>query len=897
MHPQRKIMGARTEENDQRQAEKSPSGQSRLKRSTTLGDNYHGPPSGPSTKLITKTVSTTPPATPDKLSDSTVAKNWGWADDWSDDTELHGEQERDPHGQAWASQRQFATPNSGHTPNSGSYGQISPNRRGNISGRGYTKGSTKNPYNVQWNGLQFVRSPSISSDCSTGSLHSPTDGNSSVAPSDSRASATGAPTPIGHTTATSIDGDTTNPPTSIPANGSDGNNEGTTPPPPIPPTPRDDPPAGDGDSPGKDSGNDDKDKDDDGFKPVLPKQDKPLKGAIQSKKYITGIRLECIAHHANAGWHPNDLKYFLELVAAIDPKAITMNSRCEFSSAKSLASLSTRTSFDFGKYCDTRNIQWGKASDGKFKVYFSLYVASDIISKSLKELKEDTDIKAFLQAGKCFLVPHQLHESVTKVVGYFFGKDIRHTYRDDLRERLKRHINYSKTGPPSSIPVQIIVTQAGAGDFVTPMCAAVVGERDYKNVLSILDSRPLPNLEIILHQWKRDNSDQFLEKVKQHAMTVAESSAFKLSAMCGYHIELMRQAVLAEPLTSFIVDIPTTSHTHTSGVAYVQHFKQHKAEVLQWLEPYLVQLHKDCPDAQFPDGPLLVHTAGSKAMTKRSTATVASLSDKPALPPSRFAKTIINSNAKAPMSRKRAPIFTPPKSINTNIKSFSEALQGINKSTADPATAAGTEDTAGTASTPAPTDDASAGLSSLGHSLDAGDEASHVTHATQTTDNRSSKSIYEKQLEEENASLKKKLQEANQHHTITLQQLKALQQQHNTVTQQQDSAALEMTALKETVAALQRQMEAFSSNPNKTARPTNPPLPAAEAPPETPSGKSPPPKKQHTEPPEPAIPVQPQQLFEPSDDGGFQVDLQNTGSSQTDGHIQSKDVGPAHHSS
>jgi len=94
-----------------------------------------------------------------------------------------------------------------------------------------------------------------------------------------------------------------------------------------------------------------------------------------------------------------------------------------------------------------KTIQWGKPSEGQAKTVLSFYIASDIITPSLKELREDQAMANFLQATQCTMVSHALTESHTQVLCYFAGKDIQHTYRQDLHHRLANHLQ-QHLGPP-----------------------------------------------------------------------------------------------------------------------------------------------------------------------------------------------------------------------------------------------------------------------------------------------------------------------------------------------------------------------------------------------------------------------------------------------------------------
>jgi len=186
-------------------------------------------------------------------------------------------------------------------------------------------------------------------------------------------------------------------------------------------------------------------------------------------------------------WSTDDLLLVLQTIQAHDPKAMlsSADNKTKPTLVIDILRKAQKDTLWFTKFTAMKTMTWGKPSDGTTKIVFSFWLTSTIIKKDLAQLRMDSDLTEMLKGTNTYMKVTKLLEPHGKIVGYFLGKDIIHTNRDDITNRLAAHITkYSQTIWTPALDV-LNTTVLGKGHN-TRMVTLVVGNSDYQGVLDIL---------------------------------------------------------------------------------------------------------------------------------------------------------------------------------------------------------------------------------------------------------------------------------------------------------------------------------------------------------------------------------------------------------------------------
>jgi len=520
---------------------------------------------------------------------------------------------------------------------------------------------------------------------------------------------------------------------------------------------------------------------------------------VANKQHLLGVRIELTTSGAkNPGFNPKDIPYIFECIASVDPTALIVEANSDPSTAKPVKYYYTATSIDYQKTCDMSTTHWGKPSDNKVKTFMSFYIASDVIKPGLAALHNAPKMMDFQQACGFKLQAHRLRESRSRALGYFFAKDPRHTYRDDLRQRMQQHLR-EHSASKSPIPVQVLTLSVKAKAHSTRMLTILVGSKDLAQATSILEQHPFPAIEIVLHKWNKTNPEEFQQRLHQHDAIISQCRAFKITGMHYQSLMHMRQQLLADfAMRAIIVDIPTASHYTTTGTCYVQYLYAHQDAVLKWIQEFLTQ-HKPNPQAypntSWPAGPALASGGSSIAMTKQSNSTSPNSAAPAPMPTTRFLVPLASPLAAGgPPTPAVITFSSPPRALNPQAKSYSAALRCAASTTSQA------------------TNQASA--TNHTHSGSSGDVSSleEGSVATKVTENKSIRSAQEIQLAQDNAELQQQLLELQTTKSSEVQELR----------QQLAAQAQQMAAQAQQINVLLQQMEKLSLHfqQNQPASPT-----------------------------------------------------------------------------
>jgi len=355
-----------------------------------------------------------------------------------------------------------------------------------------------------------------------------------------------------------------------------------------------------------------------------------------------GLRFEKITDNKTATVCLQDLQALLQAIVDEDPQALLYSfNQKTFYKPEDIPNLTEEAAI---KFVDCRNTAWGRASSYQSKTVFSFYVATDKLTKN--KIHDLPPVKQYLQHSNSWLHYHTLQESLSAVVGYFQGKSPAITYRKDIEQRVKQHLEKHSI----NCPVQVSIIRPSINEYSTSMVALSAGKSDSHQIKQVLASHPITFLNLLPHDDKRLHPQSFEQELKNHDMLCQFSGGIKLQGLTQDDIEELREAATKSDVYQYIVDIPSSG---TPGIAYVQLLKAHKDQVLPWVEAYLRQV-----TPKLDVVPSVVTTEGSMtAMTKQSLSTAAT---KP--PPFKSRWEFDTSKAKP----SPPPIVRPPKAITTN---------------------------------------------------------------------------------------------------------------------------------------------------------------------------------------------------------------------------------------
>jgi len=223
---------------------------------------------------------------------------------------------------------------------------------------------------------------------------------------------------------------------------------------------------------------------------------------IRATSHEFGLAFERTTKGNN--WSTGDLLLILQTIRANDPKAMlsSADNKTKPTLVTAILHQAQKDTPWFTKFTAMKTMTWGKPTDGTTKIVFSFWLTSTIIKKDLAQLQMDSDFTEMLKGTNTYMKVTKLLEPHRKIVGYFLGKDIIHTNRDDITNRLAAHITkYSHTIWTPALDV-LNTTVLGKGHN-TRMVTLVVGNSDYQGVLDILTQQPMETLSFLDHRTKR----------------------------------------------------------------------------------------------------------------------------------------------------------------------------------------------------------------------------------------------------------------------------------------------------------------------------------------------------------------------------------------------------------
>jgi Skp family chaperone for outer membrane proteins len=366
--------------------------------------------------------------------------------------------------------------------------------------------------------------------------------------------------------------------------------------------------------------------DDGTFTEVINRKTASLKTLLATKKYRCGLHFSRIAPAGEAMVNPSDLQFLFETIAAVDKGAIFLPFNNSLHNACGIMKIATGKHHDYTKLTDIQVLHWGRPDEGKEKLVFSFYIASDIIHPNLTELKKNHNLERFLELGKFSLTSHRLHESNTKFLGFFLGKNPDYTWFDDIETRFSQHINthLSKNTKTSTLqwkdsdkqpPLEIDEFKCQAkranirheGEDI-PVVMISVGNKDFKSIEQGLENFKFQDAEFVHLSWKRSIKQTFIDRLDEHRTLSNGSRAVKIAATTETFRHAIRQNARGDPsISKLIIDVAERNQTATTGAIFIQCHEKDKLTITTW-----AQTEIDCYVQAFPnDPPPIIDTSTS----------------------------------------------------------------------------------------------------------------------------------------------------------------------------------------------------------------------------------------------------------------------------------------------
>jgi len=311
-------------------------------------------------------------------------------------------------------------------------------------------------------------------------------------------------------------------------------------------------------------------------------------------------------------WSTDDLLLILQTIKTHDPKAMlsSADNKTKPTPVTAILHKARKDTPWFTKFTAMKTMTWGKPSDGTTKIVFSFWITSNIIKKDLAQLRMDPDLTEMLKGTNTYMKVTKLLEPHSKIVGYFLGKDIIHTNRDDITNRLAAHITkYSQTIWTPALDV-LNTTVLGKGHN-TRMVTLVVGNSDYQGVLDILTQQPMETLSFLDHRSKRQDINQFDKMLKYHDYIVSHSTAVRLEKVTSLDTQALWEH-LQPVIDTTYCDI---SDGRIQGTTYIQCFKEKEPDVTAAIQSYLLMKFSDS------EGRPIIGARGGGTVNSSSTGT------------------------------------------------------------------------------------------------------------------------------------------------------------------------------------------------------------------------------------------------------------------------------------
>jgi hypothetical protein len=405
-----------------------------------------------------------------------------------------------------------------------------------------------------------------------------------------------------------------------------------------------------------------------GWKTVGRKEKRDTKAEAESKANTVGVKMVRIGNTGTTGYIPRDVSHFFTMLKRIDPTAVVLNSKNKVASATTMEEMEKMSAIEYKGFLDMRTDNWGGPTENKEKTVWMCYIATDLMSPTLQQLREDKQMQDYLRAGDITMQYTKLHESNSRVAFHIANKDPKYTNRNDLEERLSKHLNHYSD---KEIPIHVLNMATTGRNFNTRMCTAVVGGKDTRKVESILKEHPFQELELIPFSWKFQDIAGYTRRLKEHEGVLKLSRAIKIEEMnVSDEFEDLKLLMEGDPAHTHVIDVFPATHASRTGVVYVQYINEHRAAVMQMVQDIIKKIKDKREEEQtivpFPHGPKIANTNGSVAPTIQTNKTNKSSIN---IPSSKYGG-LLNPN------QVTSTVKHVPWAISVNNKSFLDAVRG-----------------------------------------------------------------------------------------------------------------------------------------------------------------------------------------------------------------------------
>lgn len=324
------------------------------------------------------------------------------------------------------------------------------------------------------------------------------------------------------------------------------------------------------------------------------KEDTRRDTLVKLKKNVSGVLLSRIGPSTSSSIYSEDIRQIISSVFAVDKTAMILPHNKNHLQALNQKQFESMEEADYATFFDIQIEQWGYKREDKWRTIMSFYVASDTVEPNLKMLRANSSMDTTLRELSFRMSTHILHESADEAIGFLLGKSQQFTWRDEIVERIQKHLQHSElldqidiTDPKSSpnlIPLAAKLRSIKDSGISADVITIFSGKKDSKKVFSLLEKYPFQDVDIVPYSIKRTHPQAWTQRIQIHNIQTNDSRAVKVYRVNDQVREaLARNLRLDQEARTRVLDLARIKSTSDSNTLYIQCNKADKQWVTNWI--------------------------------------------------------------------------------------------------------------------------------------------------------------------------------------------------------------------------------------------------------------------------------------------------------------------------
>ena len=237
---------------------------------------------------------------------------------------------------------------------------------------------------------------------------------------------------------------------------------------------------------------------------------------------------------------------------------------------------------------DTIAEPWGVASEQQFCITVSLYLQTDAISTTLKEVYKHPAIKEHTMATGWRITPHTLLKRADQEIGFFLGKSIEHTWQDTIWSWLTGHL----LSHGLDVPIAIQDNRIKATKGIAHVVSVFAGVKDARAIEACLKRHLFKECKILLKKHKHSNQEQWQWSIEVHKELSKATRAVKVVNADDSFLSQLRGAMEQDASVNCkVVDLACKGFHESGGILYVQCHQLHTDTLTAWIKTYIGNLN------------------------------------------------------------------------------------------------------------------------------------------------------------------------------------------------------------------------------------------------------------------------------------------------------------------